>query len=78
MPEIRFRSGENMDAYLGKPLTKLTEEDELRAAHAKGDGIIFIREKDARRRPEVGAWLQTVRHEQVGNMFVLPAEPSVE
>ena len=75
---FRFRSGENMDAYLGKPLTKLTEEDELRAAHAKGDGIIFIKEKDARRRPEVGAWLQTVRHEQVGNMFVLPAEPSVE
>lgn len=69
----RFRSGENMDAYIGKPLTKLTEPAELRAAHSQGDGLILLKEKDARRNPEVGEWLRTVPHEQVGNIYLLPA-----
>lgn len=69
----RFRSGENMDAYIGKPLTKLTEPTELRAAHSQGDGLILLKEKDARRNPEVGEWLRTVPHEQVGNIYLLPA-----
>ena len=67
-------SGENMDAYLGKPLTKLEDAEELRAAHAKGDGIIFLKEKDARRNPDIEAWLRGVAQVKVGNMYVLPAE----
>ena len=72
----RFRSGENMDAYLGKPLTKLEDAAELQAAHAKGDGIIFLKEKDARRTPEIEAWLQGVAQVKVGNIYVLPARPA--
>ena len=32
-----------------------------------------LKEKDARRNPEVGEWLRTVPHEQVGNIYLLPA-----
>lgn len=74
----RFRSGENMDAYLGKPLTKLTEAEELRDAYSRGDGLIFLKEKDASRNPEVGEWLQNIPHEQVGNIYILPARQARE
>ena len=64
---FRFRSGENMDAYLEQPLTKLTEEEELPSTLEKGDGLIFIREKDVKRNSGIASWLPTVRNEKIGN-----------
>lgn len=68
---FRFRSGENMDAYLEQPLTKLTEEEELPSTLEKGDGLIFIREKDVKRNPGIASWLPTVRNEKIGNFYIV-------
>lgn len=60
-----------MDAYLEQPLTKLTEEEELPSTLEKGDGLIFIREKDVKRNSGIASWLPTVRNEKIGNFYIV-------
>ena len=67
----RFRSGENMDVYLHRPLFKIKEKEEMLRLYEKGGNLIFIKVWDVQKSPELRAWLSRTRYTVIGKFYII-------
>ena len=67
----RFRSGENMDVYLHRPLFKIKEKEEMFRVYDKGKNLIFIKIWDVQKSPELREWLSRTRYTAIGKFYII-------
>ncbi|WP_106830959.1 ArnT family glycosyltransferase [Parabacteroides pacaensis] len=68
----KFRNGESMDLYLHKPLRRIGTIEELKQLENKHPLVLFVRNKEERREPELERWISSQKNVfSVGNYKVL-------
>lgn len=67
----RFRSGENIDVYLNAPVQELDSLEDIYEVYDQGNNLIFIKQGDIKRSPELGEWIKGTTHTSVGRFVIV-------